>query len=71
MNASVLIVLLVIIFLVFFWYMNSRCNNFREGLGGGGFSAVSALAYYNSPHHCWQGLYDDGIYCATNSKLML
>lgn len=37
----------------------------------GGFGTITALAFYNRQNHCWKNLYDDGISCGTDSKLML
>ena len=69
MHLSVLFILIGILLAVICYH--SKHDDKREGMGGGGFSTITALSLYNTPHHCWKNLYGGGTSCGTDSALML
>jgi hypothetical protein len=62
--------LILLIFLVILGFcLLAKKSSLKEHIGG--FGVVTALSLYNRQNHCWRNLYDDGVSCATDSKLML
>jgi len=46
--------------------------NFKENMGGGGFSALSGLNLYNRPHYNFDGpMGDGGEYSTTIGKVVV
>ena len=63
--------LVILIFLTIILVCMFVKRDYKEGMQG--FGTITSLSMYNSPRHCWKGMYDedDGEYCATNGRVIL
>jgi hypothetical protein len=60
----------VVILIVVFAVCYLRKKDLREGMGGGGFSALSGLNLYNRPSYNFTNPDDDGEYSTTIGRVV-